>query len=68
VKWRARSTSPGCCGPRLAQLLDASAHLLTVKQRVLTSEVAAAKSVVDRMRRADSPDRIMQLVDKLNAL
>ena len=44
------------------------AHLLTVKQRVLTSEVAATKALVDRIRRADNPDRIAALVDKLNAL
>ena len=44
------------------------AHLLTVKQRVLTSEVAAAKPVVDRIRRADDPARIAALVEKLNAL
>jgi phosphotransferase system enzyme I (PtsI) len=43
------------------------AHLLEVKQRVLTSEVAAAKVLVDRIRRADNPDRIASLVDKLNA-
>ncbi len=43
------------------------AHLLEVKQRVLTSEVAAAKPIVDRIRRADSPERISLLVDKLNA-
>jgi phosphotransferase system enzyme I (PtsI) len=44
------------------------AHLLTVKQRVLTSDAAAAKAIVDRIRRADSADRIATLVDKLNAL
>ena len=44
------------------------AHLLEVKQRVLTSEVAAAKPLIDRIRRADSADRIAELVDKLNAL
>jgi phosphotransferase system enzyme I (PtsI) len=44
------------------------AQLLEVKQRVLTSEVAAAKPIVDRIRRADSPDRIALLLDKLNAL
>jgi len=43
------------------------AHLLEVKQRVLTSEVAAAKVLVDRIRRADNPDKIASLVDKLNA-
>ncbi len=44
------------------------AHLLSVKQRVLTSEVAPAKPLIDRIRRADSADRIAQLVDKLNAM
>jgi phosphotransferase system enzyme I (PtsI) len=44
------------------------AHLLGVKQRVLTSEVAATKGLVERIRRADSSDRIAVLVDKLNAL
>ena len=43
------------------------AHLLEVKQRVLTSEVVAAKAIVDRIRRADNPDKIATLVDKLNA-
>ena len=44
------------------------AHLLTVKQRVLTSEVASVKALVDRIRKADSPDKIALLVEKLNAL
>ena len=44
------------------------AHLLEVKQRVLTSEIAAIKPVMDRIRRADSADRIADLVEKLNAL
>jgi len=44
------------------------AHLLTVKQRVLTTEVAATKALTDRIRRADNPDKIAALVDKLNAL
>jgi phosphotransferase system enzyme I (PtsI) len=44
------------------------AHLLTVKQRVLTSEVAAVKQLVDRIRKADSPDKIAMLVEKINAL
>ncbi|MCC6867377.1 MAG: phosphoenolpyruvate--protein phosphotransferase [Burkholderiales bacterium] len=44
------------------------AELLAIKQRVLTSEVAAMKSIVDRIRRAPSADRVASLVDKLNAL
>jgi phosphotransferase system enzyme I (PtsI) len=41
-------------------------HLLSVKQRVLTSELAAVKPIVDRMRRADDPARIAALLEKLN--
>ena len=44
------------------------AHLLTVKQRVLTSEVSATKSHVDRIRRADDPLKVAMILDKLNAL
>jgi phosphotransferase system enzyme I (PtsI) len=44
------------------------AHLLEVKQRVLTSEAGAAKALVDRIRRADHPDKIAALVEKLNAV
>ena len=43
------------------------AHLLTVKQRVLQSDVKAAKAVVERIRRADDPRKIGALVEKLNA-
>jgi len=44
------------------------AHLLSVKQRVLTTEVAAIKALTDRIRRADNPDKIAALVDRLNTL
>ncbi len=43
------------------------AHLLTIKQRVLTSEVAQATPIVARMRRTDDPARLAMLLDKLNA-
>jgi hypothetical protein len=43
------------------------AHLLSVKQRVLTSEATAAKTFTDRMRRVDDPGRLVSLLDKLNA-
>ncbi len=43
------------------------AHVPAVKQRVLTSRVISAKAVVDRIRKADSQDKIRQLLDKLNA-
>jgi phosphotransferase system enzyme I (PtsI) len=44
------------------------AELLTVKQRVLTSDATGAKPLIDRIRRADSPERISLLVEKLNAM
>jgi phosphoenolpyruvate-protein phosphotransferase (PTS system enzyme I) len=43
------------------------AHLLTVKQRVLQSEYASAKSIVERIRRADEPQKVVALLEKLNA-
>jgi phosphotransferase system enzyme I (PtsI) len=42
------------------------AHLLTVKQRVLTSEFASSKPLVDRIRRADDPMRVAEMLYKLN--
>ena len=71
ARWPARSDlTRVLLGLGLREFLDASrAHPLQVKQRVLTSEVAADQAgMVDRIRRADSPDRIAALVDKLNAL
>jgi hypothetical protein len=35
---------------------------------VLTTEVAATKLLVDRIKRADSPDRISAVVDKINSV
>jgi phosphotransferase system enzyme I (PtsI) len=43
------------------------AHVPTVKQRVLTSDVSAIKPVVDRMKRTESPVKLAALLDKLNA-
>ena len=43
------------------------AHLLTVKQRVLQSDAGVAKAMVDRIRRADDPRKVLALVEKLNA-
>jgi phosphotransferase system enzyme I (PtsI) len=42
------------------------AHILEVKQRVLTSEVQSIKPVVDRIRRADDPSRVALLLERLN--
>ncbi len=42
-------------------------HLLTVKQRILTSELASIKPIVDRIRRADDSARIAVLLEKLNS-
>ena len=43
------------------------AHLLTIKQQVLTTDVGEIKAIVDRMRRADDPLRLIALLEKLNA-
>jgi len=43
------------------------AHLLTIKQRVLTTNVAEIEAIVDRMRRTDDPARLAALLEKLNA-
>jgi phosphotransferase system enzyme I (PtsI) len=43
------------------------AHLLGVKQRVLTSDVPEITGIVDRMRRTDDPAKLLTLLDKLNA-
>jgi len=42
-------------------------HLLTVKQRVLQTEVKALMPVVDRMKRVDDPAKLISLLDRLNA-
>jgi len=42
-------------------------HLLGVKQRVLQTDVAASQALVDRIRRAEEPDKLAALIDKLNA-
>ena len=42
-------------------------HLLGVKQRVLQTDVAASQAIVDRVRRAEEPDKLAALIDKLNA-
>ena len=42
-------------------------HLLTVKQRVLQTEVKALMPIVDRMKRVDDPVKLGALLDKLNA-
>jgi phosphoenolpyruvate-protein phosphotransferase (PTS system enzyme I) len=43
------------------------AHLLQVKQRVLSSDYASLKTRVDRIRRQDDPDKVTGFLDRLNA-
>lgn len=43
------------------------ANLLTVKQRVLMSNLADAESISAKVLKADSPERLFMLLDKLNA-
>ncbi len=42
------------------------AHLLAIKQRVLTSDMGEAKVFVARMRRTDEPVKLTALLSKLN--
>jgi phosphotransferase system enzyme I (PtsI) len=42
-------------------------HLLTVKRRVLASDIRVAKPIVARMRRTDEPAKLVALLEKLNA-
>jgi hypothetical protein len=41
--------------------------VLSVKQRVLTSELKAAKAFVGRMRNVDEPAKLAALLARLNA-
>jgi phosphotransferase system enzyme I (PtsI) len=43
-------------------------QLLTVKHRVLQTNIAAGASIVDRIRRVDDPERLKALLERLNAL
>jgi phosphoenolpyruvate-protein phosphotransferase (PTS system enzyme I) len=54
-------------GLGLTNLSMHPAHLLAIKQRVLTTDVAQARAVVARMHRTDDPARLAKLLDKLNA-
>ncbi|HEV2039519.1 MAG TPA: phosphoenolpyruvate--protein phosphotransferase, partial [Casimicrobiaceae bacterium] len=42
------------------------AHLLEIKQRVLSSDAAASRALVNRMRRSEDPQRVAVLLDRLN--
>ena len=67
---------PGAGDPQFTRLLLGlgltnfsmhPAHLLTIKQRVLSSNAVGAKQLADRMRRTDEPEKLAALLDKLNA-
>jgi len=53
-------------GLGLTNLSMHPAHLLSIKQRVLTTDVAEARVFVGRMLRSDDPMRLSKLLDKLN--
>ena len=42
------------------------AHLLTIKQRVLTTDVSKVAPLVERMRKSDDPNKLAALLAKLN--
>jgi phosphotransferase system enzyme I (PtsI) len=54
-------------GMGLKQFSMHPAHLLAVKQRVLQSEYAGAKAMAERMRRAVEPQKVLALLDRINA-
>jgi phosphotransferase system enzyme I (PtsI) len=54
-------------GLGLTNLSMHPAHLLAIKQRVLTTDIGQARSLVARIRHTDDPARIAKLLDKLNA-
>jgi phosphotransferase system enzyme I (PtsI) len=54
-------------GLGLTNLSMHPAHLLAIKQRVLTTEVAQAKAHVERIKRTDDPARLAVLLERLNA-
>ena len=43
------------------------AHLLSVKQRVLTTSLGEGAGLVSRILKADEPARLLALMEKLNA-
>ncbi|HSV20685.1 MAG TPA: phosphoenolpyruvate--protein phosphotransferase [Casimicrobiaceae bacterium] len=43
------------------------AHLLNVKQRVLQTDVTQLAPIVERIKRTDEPERLVALLEKLNA-
>jgi len=54
-------------GMGLANFSMHPAHLLAIKQRVLASDAAASRRIVDRMRRIDEPAKLTSLLERLNA-
>ena len=54
-------------GMGLKQFSMHPAHLLAVKQRVLQSEYAGAKAMAERIRRAVEPQKVLALIDRINA-
>jgi phosphotransferase system enzyme I (PtsI) len=54
-------------GLGLRQFSMHTAHLLDVKQRVLQSNVAALKPFVAKMLRTHDPERLQELLERLNA-
>jgi phosphotransferase system enzyme I (PtsI) len=51
----------------LRELSMHPSHLLTVKQRVLQTDISALDALIERLRRADEPEKLATLLRKLNA-
>ena len=43
------------------------AHLLTIKQQVLRSDIEEVTQLADRMLKTDEPDKLQGLLEKMNA-
>ena len=54
-------------GMGLRQFSMHPAHILEVKQRVLTSDVSEIRALVERMRRSDDPVRVAAMLERVNA-
>jgi phosphotransferase system enzyme I (PtsI) len=50
----------------LRELSMHPSHLLTVKQRVLQTDISALDPLIERLRRADEPEKLATLLRKLN--
>jgi phosphotransferase system enzyme I (PtsI) len=67
ARWRATSElTRMLLGFGLRNFSMHPAHLLAVKQRVLTTSIPDIAAIVARILRADEPEKMAALIEKLN--